>query len=101
MHNGVDIADSRGTPIRASDGGVVRTSSYRGGYGNLVIIDHGNGYSTYYAHNSSLQVSVGEKVKQGQTIALMGSTGNSTGNHVHFEIRKNGNPQNPLDYFNR
>lgn len=99
MHYAVDIAAAAGTPIRAADGGVVKTSAYKGSYGNLVVIDHGNGYSTYYAHNSRLLVSVGERVVQGQTIALMGSTGNSTGSHVHFEIRKNGTPINPLNFF--
>ena len=99
MHYAVDIAAAGGTPIRAADGGVVTTSSYRGSYGNLVVIDHGNGYSTYYAHNSRLLVKVGERVAKGQTIALMGSTGNSTGNHVHFEIRKHGTPINPLQFF--
>lgn len=99
MHYAVDIAAAGGTPIRAADGGVVKTSSYNGSYGNLVVIDHGNGYSTYYAHNSRLMVGVGERVAKGQTVSLMGSTGNSTGNHVHFEIRKNGTPINPLKFF--
>ncbi|MCR3923422.1 MAG: peptidoglycan DD-metalloendopeptidase family protein [Firmicutes bacterium] len=99
MHYGVDIAANAGTPIRAADGGVIKTSRYNGSYGNLIIIDHGNGYSTYYAHNSRLEVGVGARVAKGQTVALMGSTGNSTGNHVHFEIRKNGTPLNPLNFF--
>ncbi|NLZ38970.1 MAG: peptidoglycan DD-metalloendopeptidase family protein [Firmicutes bacterium] len=99
MHYGVDIAAAAGTSVRAADGGVVKISSYQGSYGNLVVIDHGNGYSTYYAHNSRLLVNSGERVVQGQTIALVGSTGNSTGNHVHFEIRKNGTPVNPLNFF--
>lgn len=99
MHYGVDIASPAGTPIRAADSGVVQTSSYQGSWGNLIVLDHGNGYSTYYAHNSRLLVKVGERVEQGQTIALVGSTGYSTGNHVHFEIRKKGSPLNPLEFF--
>ena len=69
-----------------------------GGYGYLVIIDHNNGYQTYYGHNSKLSVTPGTKVYKGQKIAEMGSTGNSTGNHCHFEIRFNGTPTNPLKY---
>lgn len=98
MHNGIDIANSYGTSIYASDGGVVKYAGWQGGYGNLVIIDHGNGFQTYYGHASKILVTKGQKVGKGEKIALMGSTGNSTGCHVHFEIRKNGNPQNPLNY---
>lgn len=101
MHNGVDIAGGGdyGQPIIAADGGTVTWSGNDGGgYGNYVMIDHGNGYMTVYGHASSLAVSTGEHVSQGQTIAYVGSTGNSTGPHLHFEIRLNGAYQNPLDY---
>ncbi len=101
FHNGIDIASSRGTPIYAADSGVVTFSGYRGAYGRLIILDHGNGYTTYYAHNSSNLISTGEQVKQGQTIAYMGVTGNATGSHLHFEIRRNGSPINPMNYYSR
>lgn len=97
-HKGIDIAASYGTPIYAADGGTVTYSGWMGGYGYLVQITHGNGYVTYYGHNSSLLVSVGQHVYKGQQIARMGSTGNSTGNHCHFEIRLNGVAKNPLNY---
>lgn len=97
-HKGIDIAGSYGSPIYAADGGTVTYAGWMGGYGYLVQIDHGNGYVTYYGHNSSLLVSVGQHVYKGQQIARMGSTGNSTGNHCHFEIRYNGVAKNPLNY---
>lgn len=98
-HQGIDIAGAYGSNILAADGGTVIYAGYNsGGYGNLVKIDHGNGYVTYYGHNSSLCVSVGDKVAKGQVIAKMGSTGRSTGNHCHFEIRKGGTPVNPTNY---
>ena len=97
-HKGIDIAGSRGRAINAADGGTVSYAGWMGGYGYLVIIDHKNGYETYYGHNSKLLVSVGDKVYKGQQIAKMGSTGNSTGNHCHFEIRLYGTPVNPLKY---
>lgn len=98
FHGGIDIANSYGTDIVAADGGEVIYAGWMSGYGYLVQIDHQNGYVTYYGHNSSLLVSVGDKVFKGQHIAEMGSTGRSTGNHCHFEIRLNGERQNPLDY---
>lgn len=99
QHQGIDIAGSHGSDIVAADGGTVIYAGYNSsGYGNLVKIDHGNGYVTYYGHNSSLCVSVGDKVAQGQVIAKMGSTGRSTGNHCHFEVRLNGTPMNPVNY---
>ncbi len=98
FHYGIDIANSSGTPIRASMSGVVCYTGWMGGYGYLVEIDHGNGCHTRYAHNSSILVSVGQTVSQGEVIALMGTTGNSTGNHCHFEIRYNGTAVDPLDY---
>ena len=97
-HKGIDIAKSRGATIKAADGGTVSYAGWMGGYGYLVIIDHNNGYQTYYGHNSKLSVTPGTKVYKGQKIAEMGSTGNSTGNHCHFEIRFNGTPTNPLKY---
>ncbi len=97
-HKGIDIANAKGTPIYASDGGTVTHSGWMSGYGYLVIIDHGNGYKTYYGHNSKNLVSVGEHVHKGQQIAKMGSTGNSTGNHCHFGVMKNGVFKNPLSY---
>lgn len=97
-HKGLDIAVPYGTPIYAADGGTVTYAGWMGGYGYLVQIDHGNGYVTRYGHNSSLTVSVGQKVYKGQQIARAGSTGNSTGSHCHFEIRYNGVARNPLNY---
>ncbi|WP_461204283.1 peptidoglycan DD-metalloendopeptidase family protein [Clostridium sp. DL1XJH146] len=98
MHEGVDFGIPTGSPIIAADGGKVTYAGWKGGYGYLVIIDHENGYQTYYGHNSSLKVCAGERVYRGQTISLSGNTGNSTGPHLHFEIRKNGTPVNPLNY---
>lgn len=97
-HKGIDIANSYGTAIYAADGGTVVYAGWMSGYGYLVQINHGNGYVTYYGHNSSLLVSVGQHVYKGQQIARMGSTGNSTGNHCHFEVRYNGVAKNPLNY---
>ena len=97
-HKGSDIAVPRGTPIYAADGGTVTYSGWMSGYGYLVQIDHGNGYVTRYGHNSSLTVSVGQHVYKGQQVARAGSTGNSTGNHCHFEVRYNGVAKNPLNY---
>lgn len=101
MHWGVDIADSGvyGQPIVASDGGTVTfAGNDGGGYGNYVVIDHGNGYQTIYGHASELAVTTGQSVAQGDTIAYVGSTGNSTGPHLHFEIVENGEKINPLNY---
>lgn len=99
-HTGLDIADKVGTPLYATDSGTVVISQYgyNGGYGNTIVIDHGNGIRTRYAHASKLFVSVGEKVSKGETIAAMGSTGNSTGSHIHFEVIINGAKYNPLNY---
>ncbi len=97
-HSGIDINASHGAPIYAADGGTVTFSGWKGTYGKLVIITHDNGTKTYYAHNSSLTVSVGDKVYQGQQIAKAGSTGRSTGTHCHFEIRIDGTSVNPLSY---
>lgn len=97
-HNGLDIAVPTGTAVKAADGGVVLVSGWRGGYGNYIAIDHGNGVSSAYGHNSALLVKVGDKVVRGQVIARSGNTGLSTGPHVHFEIRINGQPSNPMPY---
>ena len=97
-HQGIDLACSVGTSVYAADGGTVTRAGYSGAYGNLVVIDHQNGQETRYAHNSKLLVKVGDKVYQGQEIAKSGSTGRSTGPHLHFEIRFNGEPRNPLNY---
>lgn len=96
FHAGVDIANSYGTKVGATADGIIIVADYSGGYGNLVAIDHQNGYVSYYGHNSSLLVNVGQYVKRGEIIALMGSTGRSTGNHVHFEIRLNNTPVDPF-----
>ncbi len=98
-HKGIDISSPLGSDIYASDGGTVTFAGWNdGGYGYLVIIDHGNGYVTYYAHCSEVLVNAGDKVSQGDVIALIGSTGISTGPHLHFEVRLNGTPINPLNY---
>ena len=98
MHEGIDISASTGTPIWAAAAGTVIWSSWRGGYGNCVVVDHGNGLATLYAHASALLVSVGQEVSQGQNVALVGSTGNSSGPHLHFEVRVNGVAVDPLLY---
>ncbi len=98
MHAGIDIAVGTGTPVLASKGGIVDYAGWMSGYGYVVDINHGGGVTTRYAHNSRLLVSSGQAVAQGQQIASSGSTGRSTGPHVHFEIRTNGSPVNPLNY---
>jgi len=98
MHEGIDIAVPTGTAVAAAASGRVIVAGWMGGYGNLVVIDHGGGLATAYGHNSSIVVGYGSAVSQGQTIALSGSTGNSTGPHVHFEVRVNGSPVDPLGY---
>jgi murein DD-endopeptidase MepM/ murein hydrolase activator NlpD len=95
QHNGVDIAAVSGTPVHAAAGGVVRTASWHGGYGNAVIIDHGDGTSTLYGHNSKLTVHPGDRVEAGQIISLAGSTGHSTGPHLHFEVRRHDRAVDP------
>ncbi len=97
-HQGMDIASPNGTTIKAAADGTVTYTGWLGGYGNLVIISHGNGIQTYYGHCSKIYVSVGTQVTAGDSIAAVGSTGNSTGNHLHFEIRKNGSQINPQKY---
>lgn len=99
-HKGIDIGAPKGTPVKAAAGGTVTVSSYgyNGGYGNYVIISHGNGVQTVYGHCNTLNVTVGQTVSQGETIATVGNTGRSTGNHLHLEIRVNGVAQNPQNY---
>ena len=97
-HGGIDIACAYGTTIKAADGGKVTFVGYQGTYGNLVVITHDDGKQTYYAHNSSILVKVGQRVYQGQAIARAGSTGRATGPHCHFEVRVNGTRVNPRNY---
>lgn len=94
-HQGIDIAAGTGTPVTAAAGGVVRKASWYGGYGNAVIVDHGNGVQTLYGHNSKLTVKPGDTIKAGQKIAEIGSTGDSTGPHLHFEVQVNGKKVDP------
>jgi murein DD-endopeptidase MepM/ murein hydrolase activator NlpD len=100
FHTGVDFASSRGTPIRVSNSGKVISAGWNGNYGLCVIVDHGNGVQTLYGHCSKLYVSVGQYVSKGNTIAAVGSTGRSTGPHVHFEVRIRGKYTNPFHYIN-
>ncbi len=97
-HTGLDIATPTGTPIQVVAAGTVTCATYSGSYGNLVKVDHGNGLETWYAHTSKMYVSVGQKVEAGEVIAAVGSTGNSTGAHLHLEIRIDGEHVNPQDY---
>jgi murein DD-endopeptidase MepM/ murein hydrolase activator NlpD len=98
MHEGIDITCATGTPVRAAASGTVIYAGWLGGYGNLVVVDHGGGLSTAYAHNSSYASSVGQSVAAGEVISYAGSTGDSSGPHVHFEVRVNGIAVDPLGY---
>ncbi len=98
LHSGMDIGCYSGTPVVAAQSGTVITATYNTAYGNYIVINHGNGVSTLYAHNSSLLVKAGQTVTQGQTISKSGNTGYSTGPHMHFEVLVNGSPQNPRNY---
>lgn len=100
-HRGMDIAAPPGSPVRATADGVVRLARWSGGYGNVVVIDHGYGYSTRYGHNRQLLVNEGDKVRRGQLIALVGTTGNSTGPHCHYEVWYNGRVINPSRFLKR
>jgi murein DD-endopeptidase MepM/ murein hydrolase activator NlpD len=100
MHEGLDIAANLGEPIYAALDGTVTYSGWASGYGNLIKLKHNDGIDTYYGHCSKLLVSEGQKVKKGEKIAEVGSTGNSTGPHLHFEIRINGVPKDPTKYLN-
>ena len=97
-HTGLDISAPKGTAIKAAASGTVTFSGYKGSYGNMIVISHGNGVQTYYAHCSALYLSAGASVSQGQVIAAVGSTGNSTGPHLHLEVRVNGVAYNPQNY---
>lgn len=97
-HTGIDIGAASGTPVVAAESGKVIMAQWNGGYGKCVVIDHGGGITTLYGHNSSINVSVGQKVSRGQQIALVGSTGNSTGPHIHFEVLINGRHTDPMAY---
>ncbi len=99
LHGGLDLASGKGSPIYAVSGGEVTTSAYSESYGNYVVIDHKNGYETLYAHCSELLCSKGDSVSCGDTIALVGSTGNSTGPHLHIEVRQDGERIDPEIYF--
>jgi murein DD-endopeptidase MepM/ murein hydrolase activator NlpD len=98
MHEGIDITAATGTPIWAAAAGTVIHAGWLGGYGNLVVVDHGDGLATAYAHASAILVAVGQQVGQGETVSLVGSTGNSSGPHLHFEVRVNGSAVDPLLY---
>ena len=98
FHTGIDIANHKGTSIRSTADGQVRHAGWEGGYGRLIVIDHGFGYATFYGHNSKLLVKKGDRVKQGQIIAQMGSSGNSTGDHIHYEVWRYGRYINPTPF---
>ncbi len=97
-HSGIDIAGELGTPVRSTADGVVELAKWEGGYGRLVILNHGFGYRTFYGHNSVLAVKSGERIRRGQIIAYMGSSGSSTGTHSHYEVWENGQSVNPWIY---
>jgi len=101
FHTGVDITGSYGSSIYASAPGIVTFTGYRGSLGNLVIIDHGYGYETYYAHLADFVVNVGDRVERGQVIAHMGSSGRTTGTHLHYEVHYSGSPVNPANYLSQ
>jgi murein DD-endopeptidase MepM/ murein hydrolase activator NlpD len=98
MHEGIDLGAAYGTPIAAAGSGTVIYAGWLGGYGNLTVIDHGGGLATAYGHQSRIAVSVGQQVSRGEVIGYVGSTGHSTGPHLHFEVRINGQPVDPLGY---
>ncbi len=95
MHEGIDLAAASGTPVRAAADGIVRKAAWYGGYGNAVIIDHGQGVTTLYGHNARLDVREGERVRAGDVISQVGSTGDSTGPHLHFEVTRDGKKIDP------
>lgn len=98
FHRGLDIANALGTPIKTTADGVVMLASWQGGYGRMVIVEHGRGFRTYYGHTSKLLVKPGDHVKRGDVIALMGTSGHSTGYHLHYEIWQNGRAVNPMRF---
>lgn len=97
-HSGVDISTNSGVPIKAPADGIVVKANWASGYGQVIYVSHGYGYSTRYGHLSKIAVKAGQKVKRGDTIGYVGSTGRSTGPHLHYEVRVNGQPVNPLEY---
>ncbi len=101
LHSGVDFAGKANTEIKAVAAGVVKFAGYKNGYGQLIEINHGNGYKTLYGHHKEIHVSVGDIVKKGQVIGIMGNSGRSTGNHVHYEVHKNGRVVDPSSYIHR
>ncbi|MGI6611678.1 MAG: peptidoglycan DD-metalloendopeptidase family protein [Limnochordia bacterium] len=100
MHEGIDLGVPTGTPVRAAADGIVKSAGWSGGYGQLLVIDHGSGWETYYAHNSELRVAKGDAVRKGQVVARSGNTGRTTGPHLHFEIRRDNKPLDPLRFLN-
>ncbi len=98
FHTGIDLAANRGTPVHVTADGVVESAGWSGAYGKLVIVDHGNGLETYYAHLSQFLVVPGQEVLRNQVIALSGGTGRATGPHIHYEVRLHGTPVNPYKY---
>ena len=100
-HSGVDFAGKADTEVKAVAAGVVNFAGYKNGYGQLIEINHGSGYKTLYGHHKKIHVSVGDIVKKGQVIAIMGNSGRSTGNHVHYEVHKNGRVVDPSSYIHR
>jgi murein DD-endopeptidase MepM/ murein hydrolase activator NlpD len=101
MHTGMDIRAPRGTPVRAAGPGEVLFAGWLRGYGQVIIIDHGNNLSSVYAHLSSMSVREGAAVKKGQTIGAVGSTGTATGAHLHFEVRVGGDARDPMRYLRK
>ena len=101
FHGGIDIAAASGTPVRAARGGVIARAGWVGAYGFLVTVDHGGGWETRYAHLSRIDVALGERIAQGAVVGLVGSTGASTGPHLHFEVRHNGVALDPLSFLRR
>jgi murein DD-endopeptidase MepM/ murein hydrolase activator NlpD len=101
FHSGLDIANNKDTPIHATSDGIVKVGSWQPGYGRMVLIDHGYHYNTLYSHMSRIVVNVGDRVARGQVIGYMGSTGTSTGNHVHYEVRFKDSPVNPTRFLRK
>jgi murein DD-endopeptidase MepM/ murein hydrolase activator NlpD len=99
MHEGMDFACDIGTPVYATGDGTIASAKWHSGYGNVIEINHGYGYTTRYAHLSGFNISAGDKVKRGDLIGYAGNTGKSTGPHVHYEVRLRGVPQNPVNYY--
>jgi murein DD-endopeptidase MepM/ murein hydrolase activator NlpD len=98
FHTGIDIANDMGSPIRATADGEVSFAGWEGGYGKLVVINHGNGYATYYGHLSEIKAAIGKQIKRGDVVGLMGATGNTTGPHLHYEVRVFGAAVNPAKF---